>query len=159
MNPNLLNDVLRESDYPAFREELLQRVQSEARRKRRARTTRLLALAACLALIVGTLFLNRPQPKTIVTATTPVVAAKVEPTPLIPVIHTAPLKQTQVLETRSNPKLVLSTDSARRPRAISDSELMGLFPRSPVGFASTTTGEKRFIFANPAEAHFFMSSN
>src|SRR6187397_3153614 len=62
MKPNLLNDVLCEGSYAGFREELLEQIAAEARRKRFNYASRWLAAAA--AAIVILFILNRaPQPQ------------------------------------------------------------------------------------------------
>src|SRR4051812_9341218 len=114
MKPNLLQDILNEGNYPAFREDLLVQVASAARRKRLARISRHLALAACLALVAGILFAPRP----LQTARSTPIA--VNPATSVPILQTIPLRPSQILETHSTPNLVFSTDQAHRLPSISD---------------------------------------
>jgi hypothetical protein len=149
MKPNLLDDVLHEGAYTGFREELLRKVEVEARRKRFARGARWIALAAGIAI----LFVLPKAPSPV-----PVVGVRmVADNPIV--IRTAPLKISQVLESRAIPNLVIETDHTQLAAPISDSELLALFPKKPVGLASTVTGARRLLFLNPADERRFMSSN
>jgi hypothetical protein len=152
MNPNLLQDILNEGNYPAFRENLLREVASAARRRRLARLTRHLALAACLVLAAGILFAPRPLQTS---RSTPVAATGTS----VPILHTVPLRPSQILETHSSPNLVFTTDQSHRLPSISDDELLALFPRHSRGLAATAQGAKRFFFLDPADVKTFSSSN
>jgi hypothetical protein len=151
MKPNLLNDILCEGSYAGFREELLQRIEAEARRKRLRRASRWLAAAAAIVILFA---LNRaPEPQESVAFAVP------RPAPNPVLIGTVPLKTSQILETHPTPEFVMVTDRSRKFPSLSDSELLALFPKKPVGLASTVDGKRQFFFVNRADKRRFMSSN
>jgi len=153
MKPNLFNDVLTEGSYAGFREELLEQIETEARRKRFTRASRWLAAAAAIAMLF---VLNRtPEPERTNSATIHHVAPKPNPT----VISTIPLQASQILQTRPTPEFMMTTDQSRRFPSLSDSELLALFPKKPIGLASTVDGKRHFFFLDRADQRRFMSSN
>src|SRR4051812_34478328 len=128
MKTNLLKDVLNEGDYAEFREGLRREAEAAARRKRMARTTRWLALAACVALLVGISFFPRRSQQIAIVPTK---------TSTVSILKTKPLRPEQILVTRATSDLVIATDQSRHVRSISDNELLALFPNHPVGIAET----------------------
>ena len=162
MNPNLLNDVICESDYADFRTELEQRFCAEIRRRNWKRRSHWVAIAAAVALIAMLSFQQQRRG-------TNVVAQKVvPPRDTVPTITTSmmkfdnllisPKEPVPVIRTQPLTIAVIATDHSKSLPSVSDDELLRLFSKHPTGLMAAH-GEKRLIFLDPADAKRFMSSN
>ena len=159
MKPELLNDVLSEGDYSAFRDRL--RDDFRAKVGRRAHRSRiLLAMAASIALIGAILFYPRSHQSQIA-AVAPVAQNG------IAIFETSPLKPEEIISGSFTPFTTIETHVAAimtivtLPNAVetvNDAELLASFPDHPVGLIAGAGGRK-LVFIDPADAKRFMSSN
>lgn len=182
MKPTLLEDVLREGNYAAFRERLANQVVAEAKgnaRRRRfrlnlARAAGISALAATIVAAAILVFAPGNRLRSIAVRTPPV-NAKSPTTPMIatakgstPSLKTALLPPTAFLKTRnaetvtihshSSGNIAFSTDHAHPLQPISDAELLGFFAQHAT--ALTQVGKsKRLIFLDPKDAETFWAKN
>ena len=158
----LLRDTLENADYQQFRARLRQRVLVDYRHRTASRRPAwFLALAACLAVSLIVLRLQRPDP-----------AQPSHPTVFAGVIRTVPLQpdqrlnsvaSTAVLVTTTNPNsppsspsapfsIVRTIETAPNLLYLSDQELLALFPGKPVGLISTLDHTRLLVFVNPDDA-------
>jgi hypothetical protein len=161
MKPNLLNEVICESDYAAFRAQLERQFCAEVRRRNWNRRAAWLAIAATVAMIA---LLNFQKPHVTNFASQKVVA----PRDVVPTITTSMMKFDNLLISPKEPVpiirtqpltiAVFSTDHSKSLPSVSDEELLRLFSKHPTGLMAAHDG-KRLIFLDPADAKAFMSSN
>lgn len=159
MKPELLNDVLTEGDYSAFRDKLREDFQAEVGSRPHRRRI-LLAMAASIALLAVILFYPRSHQSQTV-AQTPALHKS------IPTFETSHLKPEEIIrtsftrfatiETRSA-EMVTITTSPNHIEMLDDAELLALFPDHPIGLIAGSAG-RRFVFVNPDDARRYMSSN
>jgi hypothetical protein len=152
MKPDLLNDIIHDSAYETFREQLLRQIEIEARRKRVARAASWMALAASLAVFF---ILQKSSPRITPAPSIPVQIVAENPITL----KNRPLNPSQILTTRSLSGLVFTTDPQQKLPSISDTELLALFPKKPIGLACMPRSACRFFFIDPSDEQLFMSSN
>jgi len=162
----LLDDVLRNESYVAFRAELYQKSLAEFRRQRWVNTrNRFLALAACVPVILSLYLLLAPR-----TVTTP------KPQAVVATIRSKSLSKDQIISTgRQMATLVttvpqdlqLTLTPARievvrtslqleSVATISDEQLLDLFPGHPIALVSRSPGTKTLVFLDrDDQARFF----
>ena len=155
----LLNDVLNDKDYAAYRAGLFDDMLAELRRHRSARRRRrLLALAACLPIAAGLYSLLAPP-------TTP----GSHPVSTVGVVRTVALADDQIVTTatRTFPttavqtKVELVTSAAANVEIVqtagqampmlSDQQLLDLFKGQPVALVTISPGERRLVLMNDGE--------
>jgi len=153
----LLRDTIEDADYQQFRASLRRQVLAEYRHRNGLRNPGwLLALAACLAVILTILLLprlDRPQ------LTRPAVSSVV--------IKTVPLRSEQRLKSVAFPALIVTTqvsapgasftivrtmESTTNLLYLSDQELLAIFSDKPVGLVSTDDHTRLLVFVNPDDA-------
>jgi len=152
----LLDDVLRNESYVAFRAELYRKSLAEFRRQRWFKTrNQLLAIAACVPVILGLYLLS-----TLRTATTTKAQpafATIRSTPLSKdrIIKTAGLTATLVTTTSADLQLtfqpariefVRTGDRLESFATISDEQLLDLFPGRPIALVTRGPGTKTLVF-------------
>lgn len=169
MKPNkerLLNDVLADEDYFAFRRTLHNQALNQLRRRRSERLWhQLQALAACAVIAIGLLFLNgsRSNPTQAASGT-------------CEVVRSTALRTEQVVATTGFGVDVVSTRitsltpadaqfafqrvrTASSPGAleyISDGQLLELFEGQPMALVSSDQGGKRLCFLDPKARALFV---
>jgi hypothetical protein len=155
----LLNDVLHDEGYAAFRAGLFDDTLTELRRQRAAgRRHRLLALAACLAAAAGLYSLLAPP--------TP---SESHPTSTVSVVRTVPLARAQIVTTATmtlSPAtaqaevLFVTTASAnvevvqtaeQTMPMLTDQQLLELYKGQPVALVTISPGERRLVVLNAGE--------
>jgi hypothetical protein len=155
----LLNDVLRDEDYAAFRAGLLENMLDKMRRQRSARRQhRWLALAACLPIAAGIYFLLAPG--------TPPVG---RPSSRVAVVRTVPLASDHIVTTtsatRSLPRaqskvLIVTTTGGNIPivktaaqpmELLTDRQLLDLFKGQSIALVTVSLNERRLLFPNETE--------
>jgi hypothetical protein len=152
----LLDDVLRNEGYMAFRAELYQRSLAEFSRQRWLKTrNQLLALAACVPVVLCLYLLSTPRPVT--TTKAQAVAAIVRSMPLAKdqIVATARLAVTLVktmpqdLQLSFKPdriEVVHTSDRLDSVATISDEQLLALFQGHPIALVTPRSGTKAFVF-------------
>jgi hypothetical protein len=162
MNSDLLNDVLKESDYGEFRDQLEKQFRARVARKSWRRRAAWLGAAAAIVIIA---LLNLLEP-----SKQQHVASQTIPAPLdrVPTITTSDMKfddlllhatdPVPVIRTHAFTAEVMRTDHSEHFPSISDDDLLRFFANHPTGLMAAH-GEKRFIFIDAADAKRFMSSN
>ena len=157
----LLNDLLRDANYEAFRKEVYELSAAEFRSKRQPQTSFYLALAASIAL-AGTLVvlavrLNKPTEVPVPSAVT----FQNDRLPVIDRVQTSRLETMEVVRSVADHKLIVTTRNHRRDAVefivsdaatverVNDSELLALFPDETLGFVTTPQGKKLVVFAEP----------
>jgi hypothetical protein len=147
----LLHNVLCDETYDAFRAELRQTLLAEVRRtRRRGRIQPLLALAACVTLVLGSNWLLRTR--------APILP---ESAGLAPV-RTVPLRADQIVTTAQNtrdlqlltsrppePGFAITTGVTLPDIALTDDELLKLFEGRPVALVSYAGGKKLVLLDEP----------
>jgi hypothetical protein len=155
----LLNEVLHDESYAAFRAGLFDDTLAELRRQRAVRSRRrLLALAASLAIAAGLYSLLAPP--------TP---SAIHPFSKVVVVHTMPLAEDQIVTsatigpppTSAQAKVVLVTTAAANievvPTAsqaiqmLTDQQLLDLFQGQPVALVTIRPGHRRLVLLNDGE--------
>ena len=155
----LLNDVLHDEGYAAFRAGLFDDTLAELRRQRGARRRRrLLALAACLPIAAGLYALLAPP--------TPPAG---RPSSTVAVVRTVPLAGDQIVTTAtmtSTPttaqaKVVFVTTAAahievvqttgQAMQMLTDQQLLDLFKGQPVALVTISPGERRLVLLHDGE--------
>lgn len=157
----LLNDLLRDANYEAFRKEVYELSAEEFRSERRPQTSFYLALAASIVL-AGTLVvfaarLNKPTEVAVPSAAT----FQNDGLPVIDRIQTTKLETIEVVRSVADRTLIITTPNYRRDAVefivsdtatverVNDSELLALFPDETLGFVATPQGKKLVVFAEP----------
>ena len=163
----LLDDVLRNESYVAFRAELHQKSLAEFRRQRWVKTrNQLLAVAACVAAILGLYLLLTPRPATTATEAQPVVATiRSKPLSKDQIITTGRLAATLVTTMPQDLRLtfqpasieVVRTGDRLEPVAtISDEQLLDFFQGRPIALITRGPGTKTLVFLDSDDqARFF----
>ena len=155
----LLNDVLHDEGYAAFRAGLFDDTLAQLRRQRAARSRRrLLALAACLPIAAGLYSLLAPP--------TPPAS---QPFSTVAVVRTAPLAGDQIVTTATmtppptmaQAKVVFVTTAAANMEVVqtagqavqmlTDQQLLDLFKGQPVALVTISPGERRLVLLNDGE--------
>jgi hypothetical protein len=158
----LLRDTLEDADYQQFRAHLRRQLLADYLHRTTSRHPAwLLALAACLAMILTLLLLPRPNaPKS---SRTKAFAG---------VIRTVPLNSQQRLKTVAFPTLLVTTAIPDSPASsskvpfpivrttesttnlmyLTDQELLASFPGKPVGLVSTSDHTRLLVFVDPDDA-------
>ena len=155
----LLNDVLRDEGYAAFRAGLFDDTLAQLRRQRAAkRRRRLLALAACLSIAAGLYSLLAPP--------TPPAS---HPFSTVAVVRTVPLAEDQIVTTATmtlpprtaQAKVVFVTTAAanievvqtagQAVQTLTDQQLLDLFNGQPVALVTIRPGERRLVLLNDGE--------
>jgi hypothetical protein len=155
----LLNDLLRNEDYAAFRKDLLDHMLDKLRRQRAAgRYYRLLALAACLP-IAAVIYLllaphtppvNRPSSAVAVVRTVPLTSGQIVTTHgLITSLPTAQPRMRVVSTTKANISIV--TTVSQPMEELTDRQLLALFKDQPIALVTLSPNERRLVFPNEAE--------
>lgn len=159
MKPELLNDVLSEGDYSAFRDKLAGDFRAEVRSRSHRRKI-FLAMAASIAFLAAILFYPRSHQSQTVAQALPLRKAT-------PTFETSGLKPEEIISARFTALTTIETQPAEittivtSPNSIgtlNDAELLALFPDHPIGLISASAG-RRFVFVNPDDARLYMSSN
>ena len=152
----LLDDVLRNESYVAFRAELHQKSLAEFRRQRWVKTrSRFLALAACVPVILCLYLFLTPRPVT--TPKPQAVVATIRSKPLLKdqIITTARLTATLVATIPQDLQLTFPADRIEIVRTglqlesfatISDEQLLDLFPGRPIALVTRGPGTKMLVF-------------
>ena len=160
MKPELLNDVLSEGDYSAFRDKLAGDFRAEVRSRSHRRKI-FLAMAASIALLAAILFYPRSHQSQTVAQALPLHKATTS------TFETSRLKPEEIISARFTSLTTIETQLgemttiATSPNPIgtlNDAELLALFPDHPIGIVSGSNGRK-FVFVNPDDAQRYMSSN
>ncbi len=155
----LLNDVLHDEGYAAFRAGLFDDTLAELRRQRGARRRRrLLALAACLPIAAGLYSLLAPS--------TPPAS---HPSSTVAVVRTVPLAEDQLVTTAmmtapptmARAKVVFVTTAAanievvetagQAMQMLTDQQLLDLFKGQPVALVTISPGERRLVLLHDGE--------
>jgi len=155
----LLNDVLHDESYAAFRAGLFDDTLEELRRHRAARSRRrVLALAACLPIAAGLYALLAPS--------TPPAS---QPISTVAVVRTVPLAKEQIVttatmtpqSTTARAKVVYVTTSAadmevvqtagQAMQTLTDQQLLDLFKGQPVALVTISPSERRLVLLNDGE--------
>ena len=155
----LLNDVLHDEGYDAFRAGLFDDTLAQLRRQRAARRRRpLLALAACLPIAAGLYALLAPS--------TPPVS---HPVSAVDVVRTVPLAEDRIVTTAmmtappttAQAKVVFVTTAAanievvqtagQAMQMLTDQQLLDLFNGQPVALVTISPGERRLVLLNDGE--------
>ena len=155
----LLNDVLHDEGYAAFRAGLFDDTLAELRRQRAARRRRrLLALAACLPIAAGLYSLLAPP--------TPPAS---HPFSTVAVVRTVPLAEDQIVTSATmtappmtaRAKVVFITTAAANVEVVqtvgqamqllTDQQLLDLFKGHPVALVTIGPGERRLVLLNEGE--------
>ena len=162
----LLDDLLRDANYEAFRAEVfeLSRAEFQAKRRGRSRLT-YLALAASIVILGTMLFFPARMQKPFQT-TAPQAAAAVafqkDLHATISLIETIELKPGDVIRSLPDRHLLVNTPQLRNPPLgyiysdsntvvqVNDAQLLALFPNDTVGFVTTSRGKKLVVFADAA---------
>jgi hypothetical protein len=155
----LLNDVLHDEGYTAFRAGLFDDTLAELRRHRAARSRRrLLALAACLPIAAGLYaLLSPPNPRAS------------HPISTVALVRTEPLAADQLVTTATmtaqsmtaQAKVVFVTTAAanievvqtvgQSMQTLTDQQLLDLFKGQPVALVTISPGERRLVLLNDGE--------
>jgi hypothetical protein len=154
----LLQDVLHDEGYVAFRSGLFDDTLAELRRRRVARRRRrLLALAACLPIAAALYSVLAPShPPTN------------HPLSKVAVVRTVPLAEDQIVATAMTlppttprAKVVLVTSAATDIQVVqtagpamqmlTDQQLLDLFTGQPVALVTISPGERRLVLLNAGE--------
>ena len=155
----LLNDVLHDQGYAAFRAGLFDDTLAELRRQRAARSRRrLLALAACLPIAAGLYSLLAP----------PTPPAN-QPFSTVTVVRTVPLAEDRIVTTammrlrpmKAQAKVVFIKTAAANSEVVqtagqamqmlTDQQLLDLFKGQPVALVTISPGERRLVLLNDGE--------
>ncbi|HEY6229344.1 MAG TPA: hypothetical protein VI282_19655 [Verrucomicrobiae bacterium] len=159
MKPELLNDVLSEGEYSAFRDKLAGDFRAEVRSRSHRRKI-FLAMAASIAFLAAILFYPRShQSQTVAQAlplhkaTSTFETSRLKPEEIVSARFTA----LTTIETQP-PEMVIITTFSNHTEMVNDAELLALFPDHPIGIVSGSNGRK-FVFVNPDDAQRYMSSN
>ena len=155
----LLNDVLHDEGYAAFRAGLFDDTLAELRRHRAARSRRrLLALAACLPIAAGLYALLAP----------PNPPAS-HPISTVALVRTVPLAADQIVTTATmtgqsmaaQAKVLFVTTAAanievvqtagQAMQMLTDQQLLDLFKGQPVALVTISPGERRLVLLNDGE--------
>jgi hypothetical protein len=158
----LLRDTIEDADYQQFRARLRRRVLADYRHRTASRNPAwLLALAACLAVILTVLLLPRPNAPQ--SSRTKALAGVIRTVPLHPDQRLRSFVSTTLLVTTTNPdspdfssrapfSIVRTTESTTNLLYLTDQELLAVFPGKPVGLVSTADQNRLLVFANPDDA-------
>lgn len=152
----LLNDLIRDPNYEAFRSEVYDLSLAEFRGLRRYSARTFLAIAASIVLAGGLAltFFRPSQPSQ--NATTAPIHFQSDQRPIIPSVASRPLEIVEVVRSLPNFQTGVAT-SARRGAVetvqsslatvdpVDDAELFALFPNNSVGFVHTSEGKKLFL--------------
>jgi hypothetical protein len=151
----LLADVLHDQTYLAFRAQLRQTMLGELRRQRRARRAKeLLALAACLALVLGIHRILTSHHQT-----------SVQPT-RIAVVRSVPLKPEQIVTTAAHASAlamvrshdfqlssvrfgIVETRATLPADTLTDEQLLDLFKGRAVALVSSSQGKQLLFLDEP----------
>jgi hypothetical protein len=162
----LLNDLLCDPNYKAFRAEVfdLSRAEFQAGHRRRSRLV-YFALAASIT-ILGTVLLfffrGRPHVQIVAGQTADAVVFQKDQLPTIALIETMQLEPVEVIRSLPDRHLLVSTPKIRGPQLdviysdpatvdpVNDAQLLALFPNNTVGFVTTSRGKKLVVFADAA---------
>lgn len=161
----LLDELLRDPNYDAFRAEVYELSLNEFRAKERHPFAVYLGLAASIVILGLLLALWQGRSTETVTARPPASVAStaaVQPDqfPAIPLVETTALEMTEVI--RSVPDHRLLVRSPERPEdairfvfsdpatvsRVNDEQFIALFPKDSVGIFQTAGGRKFVLFAN-----------
>ena len=158
----LLRDTIEDADYQQFRARLRQRVLADYRHRTASRNPAwLLALAACLAVILTVLLLPRPDAPQ--SSRTKTFAGVIRTAPLHPDQRIKSVLSTTPLVTTANPgspassskapfSIVRTKESTTNLMYLTDQELLAVFPGKPVWLVSTSDQTRLLVFANPDDA-------
>ena len=155
----LLNDLLRDEDYAAFRAGLLDNILAELRRQRIARRQRrLLALAACLPIAAGIYFLiapptppvHRPSSAVAVVRTVPLAGDQIVTTTTT--TTSLPMAQSRVLIVTTTTGNIPIVETVAQPmELLTDRQLLELFKDQPIALVTVSPNERLLVFPNEAE--------
>jgi hypothetical protein len=158
----LLRDTIEDEDYQQFRARLRRRVLADYHHRTASRNPGwLLALAACLAVILTVLLLPRthaPQ-----SSRTKAFADVIRTVPLHPDQRLKSVVSRTLMVTTTDPNsptfssrapfsIVRTTESTTNLLYLSDQELLAFFPGKPVGLVSTSDHTQLLVFVDPADA-------
>jgi hypothetical protein len=155
----LLNDVLHDEGYAAFRAGLFDDTLAELRRQRATRRgRRLLALAACLPIAAGLYYLLAPPtPQAIQPLSTGAVVRTV-PLGRDQIVATAPMTppptmaQTKVVfVTTADANIEVVQTTGQAIQMLTDQQLLDLFHGQPVALVTISPGERRLVLLNGGE--------
>jgi hypothetical protein len=160
----LLNDLLRDANYEAFRAEVFDLSRAEFQAKHRARSRAVyLALAASIAILGAVLALSfsaKKPPEKTATPRNDAVAFQLDQVPPITLIETTQLEPVEVIRSFPDRSLLVSTSSHRTVdlvysdlatvSEVNDAQLLALFPHETVGFVTTPRGRKLIVIADAA---------
>jgi hypothetical protein len=165
---HLLRDTIEDEDYQQFRARLKQRLLADFRHRKGPRHTAwLLALAACLAMSLTVLLLQRHEPagsSKPVAITTVIRTIRLAPdhriksvsAPAFLVVSTKP--NSPIFSPGASFAIVRTTATFGNSLYLSDEELLALFPDKPVGLVSTPEHTRRLVFINPEDARAYGNS-
>jgi hypothetical protein len=160
----LVDDLLRDANYEAFRAEVRELSLAEFQFKRRSRFLPMwLGLAASLAIAGTLLFFGATKGKK-PDSTVPraeAIAFHEDQVPVISLIQTIQLDPVEIV--RSLPDRSLIVRSPNLPGAgielahsdassvdrLNDAELLSLFPNETIGFVTTSRGKRLVVFTEP----------
>ena len=164
----LLDDVLRNESYVAFRAELYRKSLVGFRRQRWVKSrNQLLAVAACVPVILGLYLLSTPRTATRTNAQSAVATIRSAPLSKDQIIKTAGLTATLVatasgdLQPAVQParvEFVRTGDRLESFVTISDEQLLDLFPGRPIALVSRGLGTKTLVFLDGDDQSRFFGS-
>ena len=156
----LLDDLLRDANYEAFRAEVYELSAAEFQAKRRPRTLIYLGLAASIAAVGALVVINVSVKKPASTAVPAAVAFQEDRGTVISRIQTSRLEIIEIVRSVADRNLIVSTPNHGRTGVkivgsdpatvdrVNDAELLALFPDETVGFVTTEKGKKLIVFAD-----------
>lgn len=164
----LLQDLIRDQGYLAFRDELWHATIAEAQRRRWLRTrNRYLAVAACLVL-GGLVFAWREwQPQGGAVRSSPIASVRSGPLRNMPIVRTrpggiaviatGPWSDSLSPESPSLPVIVRTELEPGAVPQLSDQDLQDLFRGHPTALVSLSSGRAQFIFLDPSDEARFVA--
>jgi len=149
----LLNDLVRDESYLAFRTNLLGRLRAGLRQKRTSGTRRkLLALAACIPLALGIFLImsGRPRPLPSRSGTLSIVRTVPLPPDRIVTTATAKMQSTSlsteiVFVTNARSEIEIVQTGSSPTQTLSDEQLLDLFKGRPVALVFVAPNERRLV--------------
>lgn len=157
----LLDDLLRDPNYEAFRAEVYDLSLTEFRAGRRRHSAALYLAVAASIVLAGLLAMTaRNQKQPALTTHVPAVVIQNDQVPIISFVETVPLGTWDVV--RSVPDRTVMVEIQERapgtveffqsnPATVSevnDAQLLALFPNDGVGFIHTASGKRLVLFAD-----------
>ena len=159
----LVDDLLRDANYEAFRREVHELSLAEFQTKRRSRLLPVWAGLAATIVIVGMLlFVTTKGKKTGSTVPRPeAIAFQRDQLPVISLIQTIQLEPIEIVRSIPDRSLIVGSpnygptgidlvySAANTVDRVTDAELLSLFPNETIGFVTTSRGRRLVVFTEP----------